>query len=99
MPRILVVGEDPSTLARTIRTSRESGFDVVGVKADADVRHVWRNGRFDAVVLRQGIDHEVRDEFLAEIRERDPDLPVFDRGDTDQEMEDFLREVIQELEG
>lgn len=99
MPRILVVGENPSTLARTIRTTRQMGFDVVGVKADADLRHLWRNERFDAVVLREEIDDGVRKEFLTEIRERDPDLPVFDRDDPDQEMSRFLEGVVEELGG
>lgn len=99
MPRILVVGDDPSALARTIRTTRQLGFDVVGVKADADLRHLWRNERFDAVVVREGIDAGVRKEFLTEIRERDPDLPVFDRDDPDQEMSRFLEGVVEELGG
>lgn len=99
MPRILVVGDDPSTLARTIRTTRQLGFDVVGVKADADLRHLWRNERFDAVVVREGIDETVRKEFLTEIKERDPDLPVFDRDDSDEEMSRFLAGVVEELKG
>lgn len=99
MPRILVVGDDPSTLARTIRTTRELGFDVVGVKADADLRHLWRNERFDAVVVREGIDKTVRKEFLTEIKERDPDLPVFDRDDSAEEMSRFLEGVVEELNG
>lgn len=99
MPRILVVGDDPSTLARTIRTTRQLGFDVVGVKADADLRHLWRNERFDAVVVREGIDRTVRKEFLTEIKERDPDLPVFDRDDSDEEMSRFLADVVEELKG
>lgn len=99
MPRILVVGDDPSTLARTIRTTRQLGFDVVGVKADADLRHLWRNERFDAVVVREGIDATVRKEFLTEIKERDPDLPVFDRDDSDEEMSRFLADVVEELKG
>jgi hypothetical protein len=99
MPRILVVGENLPTLARTIRNSREMGFDVVGVKADADLRHLWRNERFDAVVLRHGIDEAVRAEFLAEIRDRDPDMPVFDRDDSEEEMSQFLKSVVEELGG
>lgn len=99
MPRILVVGDDPSALARTIRTTRQLGFDVVGVKADADLRHLWRNERFDAVVVREGIDETVRKEFLAEIKERDPDLPVFDRDDSAEEMSGFLQGVVEELTG
>lgn len=99
MPRILVVGDDPSALARTIRTTRQLGFDVVGVKADADLRHLWRNERFDAVVLREGIEDGVRKEFLTEIKERDPDLPVFDRDDSDQEMSRFLEGVVEALKG
>lgn len=99
MPRILFVGDDPSTLARTIRTTRQLGFDVVGVKADADLRHLWRNERFDAVVVREGIDETVRKEFLTEIKERDPDLPVFDRDDSDEEMSRFLAGVVEELKG
>lgn len=99
MPRILVVGDDPSTLARTIRTTRQLGFDVVGVKADADLRHLWRNERFDAVVVREGIDETVRKEFLTEIKERDPHLPVFDRDDSTEEMSRFLEGVVEELNG
>lgn len=98
MPRILVVGENASALARTIHTTRQMGFDVVGVKADADLRHLWRNQRFDAVVVRQGVDSALRDEFLAEIRERDPDLPVFDR-EAEEELSRFLTGVVEELEG
>lgn len=96
-PRILIVGHEPSILARTIRETRDLGYDVVGVTANADPRHLWRNERFDAVVLRAGIDDDARDEFLSEIRERDPDLPVFDRDDTDKEMGRFLEEVVDKL--
>ncbi|MFP3916133.1 MAG: hypothetical protein ACLFWM_14735 [Actinomycetota bacterium] len=99
MPRILVVGEDPSALARTVRTTRALGFDVVGVKADADLRHLWRNERFDAVVVRPGIDKSHREGFLAEIRDLNPDLPVFQRRDSDEEMSRFLEGVLEELEG
>lgn len=97
MPRILVVGDDLSTLARTIRNTREMGFDVVGVKADADLRHLWRNERFDAVVLRAGLEDGLREEFLDEIRERDPELPVFDRDGSEEEMGRFLEGVVEEL--
>lgn len=97
-PRILIVGHEPSILARSIRETRDLGYDVVGVIANADLRHLWRNERFDAVVLRAGIDDDVRDEFLDEIRQRDPDLPVFDRDDPDEEMGQFLADVLGKLE-
>lgn len=96
-PRILIVGHEPSVLARTIRDTRQMGYDVVGVTANADLRHLWRNERFDAVVLRAGIDDDIRDEFLTEIRERDPELPVFDRDDPDEEMGRFLQDVVSKL--
>ncbi|HEX2153941.1 MAG TPA: Orn/Lys/Arg decarboxylase N-terminal domain-containing protein [Acidimicrobiia bacterium] len=96
-PRILIVGHEPSVLARTIRDTRQLGYDVVGVTANADLRHLWRNERFDAVVLRAGIDDDIRDEFLTEIRERDPELPVFDRDDPDEEMGRFLQDVVSKL--
>lgn len=97
IPRILIVGQDPSILARTIRETRVLGYDVVGVTANADLRHLWRNERFDAVVLRAGIDDETRREFLSEIQERNPDLPVFDRDDPDEEMGRFLEGVVKKL--
>ncbi len=97
-PRILIVGQDPSVLARTIRETRALGYDVVGVTANADLRHLWRNERFDAVVLRAGIDDDTRAAFLEEIRLRDPDLPVFDRDDPDEEMDSFLDGVVGRLE-
>lgn len=97
IPRILIVGQDPSILARTIRETRVLGYDVVGVTANADLRHLWRNERFDAVVLRAGIDDETRQEFLSEIRERNPDLPVFDRDDPDEAMGRFLEGVVNKL--
>lgn len=98
MPRILIVGQDPSVLARTIRETRVLGYDVVGVTANADLRHLWRNERFDAVVLRAGIDDQTRYEFLEEIQERSPELPVFDRDDPDEEMGRFLESVVEQLE-
>lgn len=98
IPRILIVGQDPSVLARTIRETRVLGYDVVGVTANADLRHLWRNERFDAVVLRAGMDDETRDEFLDEIRERNPDLPIFDRDDPEEEMGRFLESVVKKLE-
>lgn len=97
LPRILIVGQDPSVLARTIRETRVLGYDVVGVTANADLRHLWRNERFDAVVLRAGIDDETRSEFLTEIRERSPDLPIFDRDDPAEEMGRFLEGVVKQL--
>lgn len=97
MPRILIVGQDPSVLARTIRETRALGYDVVGVTANADLRHLWRNERFDAVVLRAGIDDATREEFLEEIAERNPDLPIFDRDDPDEEMGRFLAGVVTKL--
>lgn len=97
IPRILIVGQDPSVLARTIRETRVLGYDVVGVTANADLRHLWRNERFDAVVLRAGIDDQTRHEFLDEIQERSPDLPVFDRDDPDEEMGRFLEGVVEQL--
>ncbi len=97
-PRILIVGQDPSILARTIRETRALGYDVVGVTANADLRHLWRNERFDAVVLRSGIDDETREGFLGEIQERNPDLPVFDRDDPAEGMGRFLEDVVERLE-
>lgn len=96
-PRILIVGQDPGVLARTIRETRELGYDVVGVTANADLRHLWRNGRFDAIVLRAGIDDGTRHEFLEDVRERSPDLPVFDRDDPEEEMGPFLEGVVEKL--
>jgi len=96
-PRILIVGEDPSVLARTIRETRDLGFDVVGVTANADLRHLWRNERFDAVVLRNGVEDGIREEFLEEIQERSPELPIFDRDDPDEEMGRFLEGVVEQL--
>lgn len=97
IPRILIVGQDPSVLARTIREARVLGYDVVGVTANADLRHLWRNERFDAVVLRAGIDDETRDEFLTEIKERSANIPVFDRDDPEEEMGRFLEGVVKKL--
>ncbi|MGA7271067.1 MAG: hypothetical protein WB239_08340 [Acidimicrobiia bacterium] len=97
IPRILIVGQDPSVLARTIRETRVLGYDVVGVTANADLRHLWRNERFDAVVLRTGIDDETRKDFLEEIMDRNPDLPVFDRDDPEEEMGRFLEGVVKKL--
>jgi DNA-binding response OmpR family regulator len=97
VPRILIVGEDPSVLARTIRETRVLGYDVVGVTANADLRHLWRNERFDAVVLRAGIDDDTRSEFLDDIRERSPDLPIFDRDDPEEAMGRFLASVVETL--
>lgn len=96
-PRILIMGQDPSVLARTIRETRALGYDVVGVTANADLRHLWRNERFDAVVLRAGIDDATREEFLEEIAERNPDLPIFDRDDPEEEMGRFLAGVVTKL--
>lgn len=93
------MGDNPSDLARAIRSTRQLGFDVVGVKADADFRHVWRNERFDAVVVREGIDADMRKVFLTEIRQLDPDLPVYDRDGSDEDMAGFLDGVVQELGG
>ncbi len=96
-PRILVVGSDPAVLARTIREIRPLGHDVVGVVGSADVRHLWRNERFDAVVLRAGLDKELREAFVTEITERASDLPIFDRGDDDEGLAGFLDEVRSKL--
>lgn len=85
-------------LARTIRETRVLGYDVVGVTANADLRHLWRNERFDAVVLRSGIDDDIRSEFLQDIKERNPDLPIFDRDDPEEEMSRFLQSVVDSLE-
>lgn len=98
IPRILIVGQDPSVLARTIRETRVLGYDVVGVTANADLRHLWRNERFDAVVLRAGIDDHTRAEFLEEIKDRSPDLPIFDRDDPEEAMGGFLEGVVEKLE-
>lgn len=96
-PRILVVGSDAGVLARTIREIRPLGYDVVGVVGRADVRHLWRNERFDAVVLRAGLDADLSESFAAEITELDEDLPVFDRGDDDGELIEFLDQVRTKL--
>ncbi|MPZ52751.1 MAG: hypothetical protein GEU79_08455 [Acidimicrobiia bacterium] len=98
-PRILVVGSDAGVLARTIRELRPLGHDVVGVVGSADMRHLWRNERFDAVVLRAGLDDDLRESFVAEITEVDADLPIFDRDEDDEGLVDFLDTVRSKLEG
>jgi len=74
-PRAIVLDDHPGALKMTALRLRRHGFNVVTVTTVEEFLDKWHPGIFDAIIADWALGDESGDSVLAQVRERDWDVP------------------------
>ena len=82
---VLCVGLDWHLLNTRMQTLRAAGFQVSAARDDAQARLLLRFFRFHAMVLCHSSHHAVGDDLVPDLRTIQPELPILELREEDQE--------------
>ncbi len=77
MPRILSISRNPRLLTMRDESLALAGYAVASPREPSDAALLLSQGGFDAVVIGDSVEREIRQVIIAAVRNMSPQTPIF----------------------